>query len=189
MEGQKGDSGPGSQSLPPGKDQELGFLSIGVIRGAWGLRGEVRVGVITDFPERFSPGEKVYLDGRPMTVEASHLSGGDFILKLSGLSDCEEADGLKGRYLEIPRSQVAPLPEGTYYQFQVLGLKVYTTEGDYLGEVVEIISTGSNDVYVVRDGGKELLIPALEDVVKTVDLKEGRMVVGEERMWKPSAWV
>ena len=88
------------------------------------------------------------------------------------------AESLRGAILTISRDEVGPLPEGSYYHFQVIGIGVWTEDGEFLGEVRQILPTGVNDVYVVRDSGeKEVLVPSLESVVLDVDLGENRMVV------------
>ncbi len=79
--------------------------------------------------------------------------------------------------LEIPISRLRPLPDGEYYQFQLLGLEVWTIAGELLGTISDILPTGSNDVYVVRSDTGEMLIPAIEDVVKAVELDKGRLVI------------
>jgi 16S rRNA processing protein RimM len=87
------------------------------------------------------------------------------------------AEQLRGGYLEITREQLVPLPEGSYYIFEIIGLKVYDLDGAYLGEITDVLQTGANDVYVVETGGKPLLIPALKQVVREVDLQGRRMRV------------
>jgi len=89
----------------------------------------------------------------------------------------EDATELRGQFLEVPQSQIRPLPNGEYYQFQLLGLEVWTTEGELLGRIAHILPTGSNDVYVVPSKHGELLIPAIEDVVISIDLEKGRIVI------------
>ena len=99
-------------------------------------------------------------------------------MKLDLVKDRSHAETLHGLLLTVPREYVESLPEGSYYHFQLLDLRVYNREGEYLGKIKEILSTGSNDVYVVGvEGRRDLLVPALEDVVREVDLDEGRMVV------------
>ena len=77
----------------------------------------------------------------------------------------------------VPEEMVPPLPEGIYYHYQIIDMHVYTEEKEYLGQIIDILSTGSNDVYVVSDGGPTILVPALEDVIKEVDVEQARMTV------------
>ena len=153
------------------------FIVVGRVAAPWGTRGEIKVEVMTDFPDRFSPQEEVHIDGRPITIERSRWHRGRVILKLATIDSVEAAQGLGGRFLEVPQSQLRPLPEDEYYQFQLLGLQVWTSEGEFLGRIAHILPTGSNDVYVVPSTHGELLIPAIEDVVKSVDLDRGRIVI------------
>jgi len=153
------------------------FIAVGRVVTLCGVRGEVKVEVMTDFPDRFSPQEKVYIKGQAVTIEQSRWHRGRVILKLATIDRVEDAEELRGQFLEVPQSQVRPLQNGEYYQFQILGLEVWTTEGELLGPIDHILSTGSNDVYVVPSKHGELLIPAIEDVVLSVDLEKGRIII------------
>ena len=95
------------------------------------------------------------------------------ILKLSTIDCAEDAQQLRGKSIEIPQSRVQPLPEDHYYHFQLIGLEVRTTRGEHLGEVREIITGKSNDTYLIQGTEGEILIPAIKDVVKSVDLERG----------------
>jgi 16S rRNA processing protein RimM len=153
------------------------FIAVGRVVAPQGTRGEIKVEVMTDFPDRFSPEDVVYIKGQAVTIERSRWYRGRVILKLTTIDNVEDAEGLRGLFLEVPQSQLRPLPEGEYYQFQLLGLEVRTSEGELLGRIANILSTGSNDVYVVPSRREELLIPATEDVVKSVDLERGYIVI------------
>jgi 16S rRNA processing protein RimM len=151
---------------------------VGRVLGAWGIRGDVRVEPHTDAPDRFSSGSRLYLDGAATTVVSSRPHKGGLLVRLERVDDRNAAEALKGAALAVPRTDVDPLPEGSYYHFEILGLGVWTEEGEALGEVREILATGSNDVYVVRGpAGKERLVPALTNVVVGVDIERKRMVV------------
>jgi len=153
------------------------FLIVGYILAPWGIRGEVKVEVVTDFPERFAPRKIVYLNARPLEIESCHPHKQHLVVKLATIDSVEDAEKLRGQDLTIPRSELYPLPEGQYYTFQIIGLKVVTTEGKLLGRITEIMTTGSNDVYIVEGKRGEILIPAIEDVVKSIDLAKGKMVI------------
>jgi 16S rRNA processing protein RimM len=152
-------------------------VAVGWVAAPWGVRGDLKVQPLTDFPERFQRGAALWVQGRRIEVQRSRWSRGFVYLGLSGIDSRNVAEELRGALLEVPESDLTPLPEGQYYRFQVIGLEVRTPEGRSLGRVAEILSTGSNDVYVVRGGPRELLIPAIEDVVKEVDVEGGRLVV------------
>jgi 16S rRNA processing protein RimM len=152
-------------------------LIVGQILGPLGTKGEVKIRVATDFPDRFSPGRPVYLDDRPVEIESSRPHKQHLILKLSGIDTRNAAEDLRGRELTVPRSELRSLPDGEYYAFQLIGLEVMTTGGGAVGRVVDVMTTASNDVYVVRGVRGEVLVPAIEDVVKSIDVDAGRMVI------------
>lgn len=157
----------------------LTHLIIGKIVSAVGLRGEVRVTVDTDFPERFEALNTVLVgdDLVPMTVERGRLQDRTAVLKFKGVDDRTAAEGLRGRLIQIPIEEAAPLPEGVWYWHQLLGLDVWTAAGEHVGTLHEIIETGGNDVYVVKRDGREFLIPAIESVIQSVDLDARRMTI------------
>ena len=153
------------------------FLIVGYILAPWGIRGEVKVEVVTDFPERFAPQKIVYLNTSPLEIESCRPHKQHLVVKLATIDSVEDAEKLRGQDLTISRSELYPLPEGQYYTFQIIGLKVVTTEGKLLGRITEIMTTGSNDVYIVEGKRGEILIPAIEYVVKSIDLAKGKMVI------------
>jgi 16S rRNA processing protein RimM len=130
----------------------------------------------TDNPARFLPGKVVYLKGRPYTINESRRTSQGLLLELDGLGD-GEARQLTHEPVEVPAQDVPPAPEGTYYHFQILDLEVFDLTGTYLGKVTEVLSTGANDVYVVTTGDQELLVPAMQDVIVSVDMERRRMAV------------
>jgi 16S rRNA processing protein RimM len=99
------------------------------------------------------------------------------LIKFRGIDTQEEAERLRGVQLEVPLDEVPSLSPDSYYYFQILDMEVWTQEGEFLGVVEDIITTGSNDVYVVRQGKNEILVPALQDVIVDVDLQMGRITV------------
>lgn len=155
------------------------YLTIATVLAPFGLRGELKVRIETDFPERFSGLSQVYLgpDHKPFDFEAFRLHKGFGLLKLKGCDSRDEADRLRGWEVQIPGDEAMPLPPGQYYIYQIEGLAVYTEEDEYLGTVEEVLSTGSNAVHVVQGPLGEVLIPALPEVILKVDLEAGRMIV------------
>jgi len=148
--------------------------------GPHGLKGEVQAEILTDFPDRFGLLKTVYLgeDHRPAVVERQRFHGKSrIILKLVGCEGRNEAGTLGGKLIYVPIGEAMPLEENEYYVHRVLGLEVWTTEGEFLGCVDEILFTGANDVYIVRNGDQEVLIPAISDVVKEVDINGARIKV------------
>ena len=97
---------------------------------------------------------------------------------MAGITDRNQAGQLKGQWVQVPIEEAIPLPEGSFYLYQLVGLQVITTDGNNLGSVADIIETGANDVYVIRKGGRqEVLVPAIPDVVKSIDIEQGQMIV------------
>ena len=150
---------------------------VGRILKPVGLRGEVRVEVASDAPERFAPGADLYIEGNPHHILSMRPMNKGLVLKLADVSSYSEAEALRDKALYVEESQVPPAPQGSYYHYQVLGMQVYTREDEYLGEVTEIIQTGSNDVYVLSKGERGVLVPAVDSVVMEIDVEAGRMTV------------
>ena len=155
-----------------------GHVVVGHITGSWGLRGDVKVLPQTDFPDRFSQGAELHVGGRRATVEASRSLKGGYVIRLTGVTDRTAADSLRGSLLTVREDEIAPLPQDTFYHFQLIDMNVASDEGEPLGVIVEILDTSANDVYVVRGGaGPDLLIPAIHENVLNVDVDKGRMTV------------
>jgi 16S rRNA processing protein RimM len=151
-------------------------VSVGRIVAPHGLKGEIKVEPLTDFPERFQRGARLWLKGEPRRVQMSRPQGKLVYLKLAGINSRESVNALRGEELLVPEAFPIEAAD-VYYQHDILGLRVEDEAGELLGNVAQIIPTGSNDVYVVRGERGELLLPALEDVIKLVDLPNGRLVV------------
>ena len=156
------------------------MLTIGMVVAAHSLRGEVRVQPFTDFPDRFDQLEEIWIsapDGTRKRYElrrvAHHQTKGLMILGFAGVSSRSAATRLVGGALEIEDGEAVELPEGTYFEHDIVGLRVATVEGVDLGVIREILRTGANDVYVTP----QCLIPAIEDVVKEIDIEGGRMII------------
>jgi 16S rRNA processing protein RimM len=154
-----------------------GYVAVGRILGPWGLQGDLKVEPLTDFPERFAVGCSLYVDGVAHSIERCRWRKGKVYIKLSGIDSATAAEALRQRFLEVPEEELKPLSEGEYYQFQILGLEVRTTEGQRLGKVSQILSTGGSDVFVVHGEVGELLIPSVDDVIRAIDLDGGWMEV------------
>jgi len=160
-------------------------LAIGHIVGVHGVRGELKVDVLTDDPQRFGLLERVLVgpdDGEPVpyTLEGYRMHQKRVLLKLAGVDTREQAATLRGQLVQVPIDEAMPLEEGEYYEHQIVGLEAWTAGGERLGTIAEILYGPSNDVYVVQDTPrtrKEILIPALSGVVLAVDLEAGRMTV------------
>ena len=154
-------------------------LSIGKIIGLHGVRGEVKVLVYGDM-EDFT-WKEVFLAGggvpRILRVEGARRHKGFFLVKLEGLDTRDAAGKLVGFELQVPRGELPELSDEEYYYFDLEGLEVWTDENKFLGRVVKIFPTGSNDVFEVKGPLGDVLIPAIEDVVREVDLEGKRITV------------
>lgn len=157
------------------------YITIGKILNTQGHKGAVRVLPLTDYPERFKKMKRVKVfvkdSRREYSIEKSYPYKSFIIIKFKEVASMKEAEELKGGFLEITREELVPLSGDRFYIFDIVGLKIYDGSGKYLGEIAEVLQTGANDVYVVETGGKPLLVPALKQVVKKVDLEGRRMVV------------
>ncbi len=177
---------PSSGQTPDTNSQEL--VAVARIIGAHGREGEIRVKVTSDVPGRFDEGQTLFVsqdgvasDGQTCRIVNSRSTGSKgndvLIISLHGYRDRDQALKLAGHWLWVPQSEVPAAEEGEYFHYQLIGLKVRTVDGEDLGELAEILETGSNDVYVVAGDGGEVLVPALSRVVREIDIDAGLMVV------------
>lgn len=158
---------------------ELRRIAIAEVTAPQGIRGEVRAIPLTDFPERFLDLKQVLVDGIPTAVESARFHKQFVLIKLAGCNSMSDAEKYRGKLLEVTEDELVPLPEGKYYFFQIIGLKVFTEEGEPIGEVTDVERIGGQDLYVVRPiaGKGQYLIPAAKEVVRQIDLDSGKMVI------------
>ena len=158
------------------------YFEIGQIVNTFGIKGEVKVNPFTDDVEQFERLKSILVVKNKQLVEMEienvryqkHL----VILKLKNIEDMNTAEKLKGCYIKIHRKDARKLPKGKYFIADIIGSGVVTDDGKSLGKVDDIYNTGSNDIYVVKDElGKQLLLPAISDVIKEINLDERRIVV------------
>lgn len=157
-------------------------LEVGQIINTFGIKGEIKVTPFTNDIRRFDDLKKVYVKTRKESklynVENARYHKNMVLLKLKGINTPEEAEMLRNAFLEIDREDAIPLEEGTYFIADLLGLEVYTDEGKLLGRVDDIYNTGSKDIYVIKDElGKQVLLPGIDEVIKEVDLNNGKIIV------------
>lgn len=155
------------------------MIKVGQITGAHGLDGAVKVTPLTDFVDRFDPGSTIVVGGAPLRIEWSRLGHPGLVMKLEGMSNRTLAELHRGQYLEVGDSDFRAPVEGQFLHHQVIGLEVETQSGVALGRVEEILTKPANDVWVVRSGSAEQLIPAVADAIVEVDLKRHRVVVAD----------
>jgi 16S rRNA processing protein RimM len=155
------------------------YLIVGRVLKPWGVRGEIKCEILTEFPDRFASLRTVYLgdDAKPFSVEHTHLHSGSVLIKLEGIDTPEVAAKLREQMVQISVEDAVELPKGKVFLYQLIGIRVRTVAGQSLGEITDVLDTGANDVYVVHNGAREILLPAIPDVVKEINLDQGEMVV------------
>jgi 16S rRNA processing protein RimM len=199
-------------------------LIVGQVVAPFGVKGEMKVNIMTEFPDRFNKLEAVILapfksiapadvptdslnpgtvrpaairegqtfrppkEPTPFDIESTRMHKGQLLLKVQGVDDLESAQALRGYWLLVPTEQARKLPRGAYYLYQVVGLEVFTTKGDLVGKVEDVITSTANDVYVVRGPGVddptgELLVPAVKQVVKKLDVTGGKILITPPSEW------
>ena len=146
--------------------------------GPHGSDGGLNIHLMSDLPGRFDVGRELLIDRLPYLIADSRQTGPSTrLILLEGIPTRHRASSLTGKYLSAHPEDGVSLEEGEYYHYQLIGMKVITEQGEDLGEIQEILETGSNDVYIVQGGGSELLIPATVQVVIAVDVAAGSMLV------------
>lgn len=156
------------------------FLAVGRISKPHGVHGEVRVELMTDHPERFEWLEAIYVgESNPHRVPIASVRYHQdvVLLKLEGYPTRTEAELLRGQLLQVLESEAVPLADDEYFLYQLIGVEVYTEQGRHLGELTEVLETGANNVFVVQNGPDQYLIPDIPDVIKEVDIENGRLVI------------
>ena len=144
-----------------------------------GVRGEIRVQIHTDYPERFAVYRTLHFgpEYRPYTLASHRFHQGKVLLKLKGVDDRDAAQALCNQWVCIAAQDAVPLKEGEYYLHQMRDLRVITDDGEDLGRVVEIIETGANPVYIVRGKQGEMLLPDTDEVILDISLEDETMTV------------
>ncbi len=161
---------------------KLPLVAVGKITAPHGTRGEVRMMPLSDFPERYSMLTRVTLSGpagrEAYDVESARWHKSTVLLKLKGIDSRGAAEALRGAQVLVKRDELPVLPEGSFWIFDLVGLKAVSTDGDTLGVVVDVLKLPANDVYVVqRPDGGQLLLPATREVVRKVDSDKGTITV------------
>lgn len=158
------------------------YLEIGQIVNTFGIKGMVKVKPFTENVKRFDKLEKIYIENKKSRkeyeIEEVKYHKDMVLIKFKGINTLEEANLLRESCLIIDREKEEPLEEGTYYIVDMIGLEVYTEEGELLGKLEDIFNTGSNDIYVVKNElGKQILLPAIGEVIKQIDMENKKMIV------------
>ncbi|WP_405102235.1 ribosome maturation factor RimM [Oceanobacillus sp. FSL H7-0719] len=156
------------------------MFNIGKIVNTHGIRGEVKVKRISDFEERFTSGEKVYLETEteliPLTIAAHRVHKGFDLIQFEEFNNINDVEKYKGMMLQIKETQLTELTEHEFYYYEIIGCEVFTLDGEIVGKVKEILAPGANDVWVVqRKGKKDALIPYIGQVVKEIDVQNKKV--------------
>ena len=161
-----------AKNAPGSPDGEPVYLVVGFLRRAHGVHGEMLMDLHTDFPERLRSGRKLFVgeEHKPMILASARSHAKGMLVRLKGIETPEDAVRVRNQWVYVKTSEVPALPDGQIYQHELFGFKVVDENENPLGELVEIIETGANDVYVVRDeSGKEILLPAIPSVILALD--------------------
>ncbi len=169
----------------PGSPQpgEPVYLMIGKLRRPHGVKGELWLELTTEHPERIRTGVSILIGEDKTEVKVENIRAADklWLISFAGYQDCQEVEGFRNQWVFIEAKQAAPLPAGRYYHHEIIGMKVFTETHDLIGVVDEILVTGANDVYVVKnDKGTETLVPAIKSVILEIDKEMGRMIVRQQ---------
>lgn len=173
----------------PSSEKADELVAIGKVIKPHGVRGELRVEVLTDFPERYEETDEVHLipprdaprDAPPqlwkLEVESTRPHHGRMLVKFKGVDDMTRADLLRNFTLAVPQDELVGLEEGEYWHWQLEGLEAVTLDGEKLGTLREVLSTPAHDLYCIGTRKGEILIPAVDEYVHEVDLARKRIVV------------
>lgn len=159
-----------------------GYLEIGQIVNTNGLKGFLKVKPLTDDITRFEKLKTIYIQKAKeligFKIQEVKYNKQSVLLKLEGIDDITEAEKYKNFYIKISKENAVELEKNSYFIVDIIGCQVYTDENEYLGNVVDVFQTGSNDVYTLKNSeGKEILIPAIKEVIKNVDTKNKKIVI------------
>jgi 16S rRNA processing protein RimM len=161
-----------TKNAPGSPDGEPVYLAVGFLRRAHGIHGEMIMDLHTDFPERLRNGRKLFVgeEHQPVTLATTRPHAKGMLVKFKKIESSEDTIRFRNQWVYVKASEVPALPEGQIYQHELFGFKVVDENEHLLGELVEIIETGANDVYVIKDqAGKEILLPAIPSVILDLD--------------------
>lgn len=153
------------------------MLLVGKIINTHGVKGDIKLLHYTDNAAFFNEVEEIFIDNKAYKIKVARDHKGSVLLKISGVDDIMAAESLVGKEVYANKENVV-LPEGRYFIVDIIGLKVLTDEGKNLGVVSDVFSTGSNDVYEIKDElGRKSLIPAISEVVLNIDITKKEMLI------------
>lgn len=162
------------------------YLIIGQITRPHGLKGEIKVNPETDDSSRFKGMtycyQKVGNGYKLLKIESIKVGSSEIIVKFDGINDRNAAELMRAEQIYIDKSHAINLPKGRYFISDLIGLSVYTDSDEFLGELIDVLQPGANDVYVVKNDKFRLLMPALKTLILDVSIKEKRMIVSSSRL-------
>ncbi len=156
----------------------MDWIPVGKLARTHGLNGELKFYPHDPEGFDFTSGQVVLLEAMEKKLKVKSIRGANapFIIRLDGIDSIDSAKPLTGQEVLVHRDDFQTLPEGEYYRFEIEGLEVFDDEGRSYGVIEEVIPTGSNDVYVVRNGDSEWMLPMIDSVVKSIDLEQGKLI-------------
>ena len=154
----------------------MDWIPVGRVTRTHGLKGELKFFPTDQEDLAVQNDQKILLGEATFKINSVRGAKSPFIIKFEGVDSIEAAQILAGQEVLVAREDFESLPEGEYYRFEIEGLKVFDDTGKYYGVIEDIIETGSNDVYVVRENDKEWLVPMIDSVVKSIDLEKGKLI-------------
>lgn len=159
------------------------FLAVGEIINTHGVKGEVKVYPLTDDMKRFKKLKQVFIDGKERKILSCKLQPNNVVLKIEGIDSIEEANKYRRKLLEIKRENSVKLPEGSYFIADLMECIVIDENGIEIGQISDVIKTGSNDVYEVK-GEQEVLVPAIKDIVTNIDIENKTITIRPLETWQ-----
>ncbi len=162
-------------TAPPPAEPREGYTAVGRILKPHGLKGEIRVEAFNPAAPNLQPGRTVYINSVRSKILRARADRGAWIVQVSGFSGRDAVEGLRGLLLEARDADVSRDDADSYFIHELIGLRVITNTGEELGRISEVLQSGAADVYVIRDGAREVLIPAIGEVVDSIDLGAGEM--------------
>jgi len=154
----------------------MDWIPVGRVTRTHGLKGELKFYPADQDDLVIQSDQQIRLGETRFKIKSVRGAKSPFIVKFEGIDSIEAAQSLLGQEVLVDREDFESLPEGEYYRFDIEGLKVFDDTGKYYGVIEDIIETGSNDVYVVRENDKEWLVPMIDSVVQSIDLEQGKLM-------------
>lgn len=153
-------------------------VAVGEINSPWGIKGHVKVTPLTSNPERLQPKQQVFVGDLSLTITDAKIVGKIPVVQFSSFTTRNSVESLKGSLIEILEKDLPKLPENIFYIHDIVGLTVFTDDDEVVGEIIEVLQTGANDVYVIRpSNGKDVLIPALESVIVAIKIEDESLII------------